>query len=113
MTALFVLSVARPALPHGTRDRVAALLGRAPRPAGVAGAVPLDRALQASLEQDGVLARELGARRADGVLRPDHAFVVSRFSMPGGRAVSIYTPLTAWSEDQETDVSYVSEGGVW
>ncbi|MCU0610392.1 MAG: hypothetical protein MUE60_01210 [Candidatus Eisenbacteria bacterium] len=116
--ALCALSVARPAISHRARDSFAALLGSPPAATGMQFArsgdsVPLEHTLAASLEQDRRLARQLGARQVYGEMEPERSFVVSRFPISGGRAVSIYTPLGATSENQGNEVSYASDGGVW
>jgi len=75
--------------------------------------VPLEGTLAASLDRDRALARQLGARQIYGTLVPERTYVVSRFPISGGRAVSIYTPLIATPHDQGNEVSYASDGGVW
>ena len=116
--AACALAVARPGLPGRSRDSMATLLGSSPAAtaahfAGVDESVPLDRALAASLEQDWALAKRMGARHIYGTPVPEQTYVVSRFPISGGRAVSIYTPLIATPEDQGSNISYASEGGIW
>jgi len=116
--AVCALGIARPGIPDRARDSFAALIGSPTAEPGVQFAsrnesVPLDGTLAVSLEQDRALARQLGARQTHGTVVPERAFVISRFPISGGRAVSILTPLVTSSDDQGSDVSYASDGGVW
>lgn len=116
--AVCALSIARPGVPAGARHKVSALLGTAPpetvdRFASAEESFPLARTLEASLAHDKALARQLGARSIGGAVEPEHAFVVSRFPVSGGRAVSIYTPLTSRLDDERNDAAFATDGGIW
>ncbi|MBN1424149.1 hypothetical protein JXA88_06300 [Candidatus Fermentibacteria bacterium] len=116
--AVCVVSIARPGIPHRARESMAVLLGSPHGQPDVELAyrddsVPLEHALAASLAQDRALARRLGSGHVLGARAPEHTFVVSRFPISGGRAVSIYTPLSSPRQDGENDVVFAHDGGVW
>lgn len=75
----------------------------------------LVRALAASLEQDRLLAKELGGHSLrPGRVLPERALVVSRFPLSGGREIRIYTSLLPEGDDVvKRNVLLTSEGGAW
>ena len=89
-----------------------------------AGSVPLEgvpvrqnalaQTLAASLEQERALIRDFGGETAQhGVPLPDEAVVVSRYPLRGGRQMEVYTTLVPRRDQFDSNVSFVSDGGVW
>jgi hypothetical protein len=89
-----------------------------------AGAVPLEgvpvrqnalaQTLAASLEQERALIRDFGGETVrHGMTLPEEAVMVSRYPLRGGRQMEVYTTLVPRRDQFDTNVSFVSDGGVW
>jgi hypothetical protein len=75
---------------------------------------PLVQTVAASLERDRAVAARLGARGLDlGTVAPERAFVVSRFPLPDGREIHVYTSLLPEGDEIVTNAVAVPEGGAW
>lgn len=74
----------------------------------------LARTVAASLEQDRLLASELGGHsiKSDIVL-PERAVVISCFPLSGGREIQIYTSLLPKDDYVRSNLLLTSEGGAW
>lgn len=75
---------------------------------------PLVQTVAASLERDRVVAARLGGRGLDPrTVAPERAFVVSRFPLPDGREIQVYTSLLPEGDEIVTNAVAVPEGGAW
>jgi hypothetical protein len=75
---------------------------------------PLAQTVAASLERDRAVAARLGGRGLDApMVAPERAFVVSRFPLPDGREIQVYTSLLPEGDEIVTDAVAVPEGGAW
>jgi hypothetical protein len=74
----------------------------------------LVRTVAASLQRDRALAAHLGGRRmTPSAAVPERAFVVSRFPLPDGREVQVYTSLLPEQDEVVDQAVLTSEGGAW
>jgi hypothetical protein len=80
----------------------------------VSGGGSLAQTVAASLARDSELAAQFGGReiRRRAVL-PERAYVVSKYPLPDGREVQIYTSLLPEQDEIVTNAAGTFEGGAW
>ncbi len=74
----------------------------------------LARTVAASLARDSELAAQFGGQQLRrGAVLPERAYVVSKYPLPDGREVQIYTSLLPQQDEIVTNATLSRQGGVW